>query len=483
MPKFLDLKSISDLNYKPWLVSGILLIFDILSIGISYFVAFKVRAGLIPIVGGEIIIKPIIPVFWMSIILIIGLFVINGLYPGARRIGVVELQEIIKIVTISFIILGLAIFALRFGNMFSRTVFIITWALSCLLISFFRLVIHNRGSLLSWWSQPVLVVGYKKDVANVISRLIRARRMAIKPVVALILDKDYQTSIIDGIPYFPYSTYLQNHIRNSGVQQAIYVNHSFELKSSHKKQLHLLSLSFSKLIYVMGESPLSSLSMKPIDLEGRPALQVQYNLLDPWSIKIKRITELIICFVSLIIAFPLFLLFATLIRIDSAGPIIFTQKRIGKGGQIFELYKFRTMEIDAEKKFQELLDKNEELKNEYHKFHKIRNDPRITRVGRFLRKTSLDEFPQIWNVIRGDMSLVGPRAYLPQEKDQMGDSAVLIHRVHPGLTGWWQVMGRHDLTFKERLGLDEYYISNFSLWMDFYILIKTGWVVISGKGE
>lgn len=110
------------------------------------------------------------------------------------------------------------------------------------------------------------------------------------------------------------------------------------------------------------------------------------------------------------------------------------------------------------------------------------DDPRITKIGRFLRKYSLDEFPQLWNVLRGEMSLIGPRAYMPSELDDIGEFTEIILRVRPGMTGWWQVMGRHTTTFQARLKMDEYYISNWSLWMDLYIFYKTYWVVIQGTG-
>ncbi len=475
-------KFISSQNYKPWLVSLILFASDIFSMLISFFVAYLIRVFLIPFIGGEVDLNTLAPMLWMLFILVVGLFIINGLYPGGGRTGVVELKEIIRFVTISFVILGVMIFILGFGTLFSRSIFIIAWLFSCIFISFFRILIHNRGSLLSWWNQPVLIVGYKKDVIDVSSLFQHARRMAFKPALLLILDKDFKPSKINGIPSLPNSTAFHKEIRKSGIQLAVFVAHSSEMNKNQKEQLHLLGLTFPKLIYVMSESPLSSLSMNPLDLEGRPALRVQYNLLDPWSRRIKRFTDLAICFLSFVITFPLFLIFALLIRIDSPGPIVFIQKRMGKDGRIFNLFKFRTMEINADAKLKVLLKSDEKLNREYRKYHKIRNDPRITHMGRFLRKTSIDEFPQLWNVIRGDMSLVGPRAYMPNETDQMGDSIILIHRVSPGLTGWWQVMGRHDVSFKERLRLDEYYISNFSLWMDFYILIKTIWVVISGKG-
>jgi lipopolysaccharide/colanic/teichoic acid biosynthesis glycosyltransferase len=183
-----------------------------------------------------------------------------------------------------------------------------------------------------------------------------------------------------------------------------------------------------------------------------------------------------------VFTFPLFLFFSLLIWIDSPGPVIYTQQRMGRGGRVFNIYKFRTMVVGAEEKLNTLLAENEKLREEYETYHKLQNDPRVTRVGRFLRKTSFDEFPQILNVIKGEMSWVGPRAYLPSELGQMGDSAAIIHRVSPGLTGWWQVMGRHSLSFNDRLQLDEYYISNFSLLMDVFILFKTLFIVISGKG-
>jgi Undecaprenyl-phosphate galactose phosphotransferase WbaP len=219
-----------------------------------------------------------------------------------------------------------------------------------------------------------------------------------------------------------------------------------------------------------------------MDLDGHPALHIQYNLLNPVSRVIKRIVDLLLSLVSLVFTCPLFLIFSLLIWIDSPGPIIYKQQRLGRGGKIFNIYKFRTMVVGADEKLQKLLETDEELRDEYLKYHKLQNDPRVTRIGKFLRKISFDEFPQIWNVIKGEMSWVGPRAYLSSELGQMGDSAEIIHRVSPGLTGWWQVMGRHNLSFKERLQLDEYYISNFSLLMDIFILFKTVFIVLSGKG-
>jgi len=469
--------------YKPWLVSIILFVSDFISISFSFFAAYLLRDALVPSLGGIVDFKILTPMLYMLYIVNFGLFVAYGFYPGSKKSGLVELRQIILLVSVSFVIIGLAIYIFGFGSQISRFVFLAAWVFSCTIISLFRLFIHNRGSLCSWWGQPIVVIGKEKDVAKIIAGFKHARRYALKPVVALILDADFESEHIYGVPVFPNSSAMQQEVRNSGIKLAVFVTSSNELNKRKNEQIYELSLSFPDLIYVMDESSINSLSMKPLDLAGLPAIQVQYNLLNPWTRSLKRLTELIICFLIIAITLPFFLALAVLIHFDSSGPIIFVQERVGKSGKRFNLYKFRTMVTDADEKLVELLKNDKELRKEYNKYHKIRNDPRITRMGKFLRKTSLDEFPQIWNVVRGEMSLVGPRAYMPEELEEMGDSIKLIERVSPGLTGWWQVMGRHDVSFQQRLQMDEFYIINYSLWMDLYISIKTVWIIISGQGE
>jgi len=470
------------INYKPWLVSLLFFLGDFFSILLGFSLAYVVRVYLLAFMGGETLISTIAPVFWLSCLLIFGLFSINQMYPGVGRTGIIELKDILRIISTSFIVLGLAIFVFRFGTQFSRLIFAMAWVFTAFFVSVTRTILHNRGSLCSWWGQPVVVVGNKRDVTNVIKYLHRARRMAIRPEVALIFDNDVIVEPFESVSFYNYSQDNINQVRAAGIKQAVFASHTIDLNPIQKQHLYSLSLFFNKLIYVMGESPLSTLSMNTMDLEGHPALQVQYNLLSPWAKRLKRMIDLIICILGMVFFLPVTLLFTWIIKLDSPGPALYTQARLGKDGHIINIYKFRTMQQDSEQKLKELLKNNEDLRNEYHKYHKLTNDPRVTRVGRFLRRTSLDELPQLWNVFKGEMSLVGPRAYLPEESPQIGESINLILRVLPGMTGWWQVMGRHEVTFKERLRLDKYYISNFSLWMDFYILLKTIWIVISGKG-
>ena len=190
---------------------------------------------------------------------------------------------------------------------------------------------------------------------------------------------------------------------------------------------------------------------------------------------IKRFVDILGGLVGVIILIPItaILYIVNKITKENKGPLFFDQLRIGKDGKEFKLYKYRSMVMHADEKLWEYLNENEEAREEYHKYKKLKNDPRITKLGNFLRKTSLDELPQLINVLKGEMSLVGPRPYLYREKDDMGSKYQQIITVKPGLTGLWQVNGRSDVDFNERLEIDTKYIRDRSLWLDFKILLKT----------
>ena len=163
------------------------------------------------------------------------------------------------------------------------------------------------------------------------------------------------------------------------------------------------------------------------------------------------------------------------------GSIFYAQERIGQDGKIFKLYKFRSMVENADEKLNKYLEKNEDARKEYKVHKKLENDPRVTKVGKFIRKTSLDEFPQFINVLKGDMSIVGPRPYLPREKVDMGEKYHKIVECKPGITGYWQVNGRSNTTFEERLEMERYYSENNDLKTDLGIIFKTFLVTLSGK--
>ncbi len=211
-------------------------------------------------------------------------------------------------------------------------------------------------------------------------------------------------------------------------------------------------------------------------------IQIQNKLLIKRNIWIKNGFDL---FVALMIL-PLFLIIHTFIafaiKLDSKGSIFFRQERLGKNDEVFLCYKYRTMYENSQKLLSEYLKAHPEEVEYYKEFHKYKNDPRITKVGKFLRTTSLDELAQVINVLKADMSLVGPRPYMLNESEKLGDNKHFILKVRPGITGLWQVSGRNNLTFKERNELEVWYIKNWSLWADFVILIKTIKVVLAKVG-
>ena len=193
----------------------------------------------------------------------------------------------------------------------------------------------------------------------------------------------------------------------------------------------------------------------------------------------KRLFDVVMSVLAIIVLSPVYLVIAILIKCDSRGPVFYKHHRLGKNGKPFGMYKFRSMVVDADKKLGELPD---EMQEEYEENYKISDDPRVTKIGRFLRKTSLDEIPQFINVIKGEISLVGPRPIVERELEKYGDNKEKFLSVIPGITGNWQANGRSDVTYKERMELELYYVDNASFWLDIAILFKTVFAVFKRDG-
>ena len=213
-------------------------------------------------------------------------------------------------------------------------------------------------------------------------------------------------------------------------------------------------------------------------LNGIPLISIKQTSLTGLNRAIKRATDLVLAGLGIILLSPIWLLIALAIKLDSPGPVLFRQPRAGRYGKPFTVYKFRSMRQDAETELEKLRNLNEAAGPMF----KIKDDPRRTRVGRFIRQTSLDELPQLINVLRGEMSLVGPRPALLEEVAQYRDWHRKRLEVQPGITGLWQVSGRSDLSFDEMVMLDIYYGENWSLGLDFSILLRTVPQVFLGDG-
>lgn len=211
-------------------------------------------------------------------------------------------------------------------------------------------------------------------------------------------------------------------------------------------------------------------------------LEVRQNLLLPHNLKLKRALDLIgggllmIPFLLLLPPIALFIWWE-----DRGGPF-YRHLRVGQGGRRFYVLKFRSMHQDGDRRLREHLAKDPRAREEWERTQKLRDDPRLLRVGRLLRRLSLDELPQAWNILRGEMSLVGPRPITEGELSRYGEWAELYLKVKPGLTGLWQVSGRNGLPYGKRIELDRYYVQNWSIWMDLYLLARTFWAVLRREG-
>jgi Undecaprenyl-phosphate galactose phosphotransferase WbaP len=213
-------------------------------------------------------------------------------------------------------------------------------------------------------------------------------------------------------------------------------------------------------------------------LLGRSGRSVQAS---PIRESMKRILDIVGAAVLGLVFLPLIVTIVILLRREG-GPVIFRHRRVGRDGKAFDCLKFRSMVPDADRVLHELLERHPELRAEWVRDHKLRHDPRVTAVGRFLRRTSLDELPQLWNVLRGEMSLVGPRPVVREELLRYGRCAGIYLSARPGVTGLWQVKGRTNTDYRRRVVLDVYYVRRHNVFLDLYILAKTTQVVLGGSG-
>jgi exopolysaccharide biosynthesis polyprenyl glycosylphosphotransferase len=221
----------------------------------------------------------------------------------------------------------------------------------------------------------------------------------------------------------------------------------------------------------------SRVTVQPLD--GLAVLSLRHNQLDGLQAAIKRGFDLAAASLLFVLVAPVLGAIAALVRLTSGPGVIFRQVRVGEGGRPFVIYKFRTMVRDAEIRLDELRDRNQADGLLF----KIDSDPRVTRAGRFLRRSGLDELPQLWNVIRGDMSLVGPRPPLPEEATRYDEWVRGRLRVKPGITGLWQVNGRHELSFADYVRYDLFYVENWSLALDLYVIARTPLALLSRRGS
>lgn len=471
-------KKSTRLETRSPIVNTLLILLDIVTISSAVLISAGIRYLLEPIMGGAVNWPLILRGLVFYVIFSILLAWFNGLYPGFGLAAVHEMQKVLYVVSLASVFLGVFLFLQQLALAYSRMIFILTWFLSALFMMLGRFALRNRFSKFKWWGIPMVVVGSQENVSPVIEKLLQSRRLGFRPVFYFDpLQKS--TEPIHDIPVLTSKQDLQQVVNQNSIQHVVFTD---PIDNILALNFHWIRDVFPNILFVLNTAPFGSLWVRTIDLHGILAIETNYHLLNKRETVIKRILDMFLTLLLLLFTWPIFLVLAILVRVDSKGPIFYTQARLGQDGKIFESFKFRTMYDQADEMLHDLLERDPAAKQEYETYHKLTNDPRVTRVGKVFRRYSLDELPQLFNVLKGDMNLIGPRSYLPRELPTMGKSARIILKVKPGLTGWWQVMGRNATSFRERLHLDEYYISNWSIWLDIYIMIKTVWVLINGKG-
>jgi Undecaprenyl-phosphate galactose phosphotransferase WbaP len=417
---------------------------------------------------------------WPLLGIMVVIYAVAGLYPGIGLSPVEELRRICLSTTLYFLALGAIIFLFQKDTTYSRAIFLMAWFISMLLVWLSRISMRRLVSPFAWWGHPVLVMGAGKTGDLVIRTLKRQPGLGLKPVAVLDDDPNKQGAL-EAVPVLGQLSLAPYVAHKLNINYAIVA-----MPGVHREKL--LSIlerygqTFPHLLIIPDLFGFSSLWVSATDMGGILGLEIRQQLFLPGPRLLKTSLDHTLTILLGIFSLPLFLLIMLAVKLDSPGPIFYGHYRLGRNGRPFVAWKFRSMVVNADHVLAEHLQKNALLQSEWENSHKLKFDPRITRVGRILRRTSLDELPQLWNVMRGEMSLVGPRPIVDDEIIHYADKFELYKRVPPGITGLWQVSGRSNVTYSERVNLDTYYVRNWSVWLDIYILLKTIWVVLIGDG-
>ncbi|WP_300718948.1 undecaprenyl-phosphate galactose phosphotransferase WbaP [uncultured Desulfovibrio sp.] len=393
-----------------------------------------------------------------------------GLYGGISLPAYVESRKLCVLTSLTFGLILVLLFAGKASVAYSRLALVGAWGLSLFVLPVTRRFCRHYFGRFRWWGTPLVILDRSNTGRELWHYLKRHPWLGLAPVDIFTLSPDLEEAgrqLREAEQHHPGAIALM--LQPADGESARYV--------------HEASRYFVKILVVPAQSSgVRQHWFHACDLGTMTGFMLMQNLRRRWRQRLKRSLDLALCLpVVLVFAVP-GLLLALLIRLDSPGPVFYRQRRLGMGGKAFDVFKFRTMRQDADAVLASYLEDNPDLREEWEKDRKLRHDPRITRIGRFLRKSSLDELPQLLNVLRGEMSLVGPRPIVESEIVRYGDVYADYCRVRPGITGLWQVSGRNNTTYEERVNLDRYYVTNWCIWMDLWILARTFPVVITGYG-
>ncbi|MDR3175348.1 MAG: undecaprenyl-phosphate galactose phosphotransferase WbaP [Desulfovibrio sp.] len=413
-----------------------------------------------PFIGGVLLL------YWML-----------GLYPGNLLLPHKELKRLSQGTTLGFLFLSFVFFLGQQGIVFSRLVLLASWFLALFFVPAGRYICRALFSHKDWWGSPVVLFSPPEAARTITDTRMANNKSRLRVVAIIPISPDGE---VLGSP--------ENLERELHEIQRRYSDACACIIADHipSQQVQKLLLRFGKYFRRLAIRPdsdwMKQSSLHVAQLPFGHVLTMHQNLLDPNKMRIKRVLDLALCIPFGLACLLLLPCIALWIRLDSKGPIFYHHERLGLDGRNIRVWKFRTMFENADTLLGDSLRNDPDKHREWQTERKLEHDPRLTRAGSFLRRTSLDELPQIYNVLTGEMSFVGPRPVVADEIPLYGDRYELLNRVRPGITGLWQVSGRNDTGYARRVELDQYYVHNWSVWLDIYIILRTVPVVLSGKG-
>jgi Undecaprenyl-phosphate galactose phosphotransferase WbaP len=462
-----------------WLSPLFLLLFDYFTVSMGLLISIWVRNFLIRdshlfIQQLKSYINIIIPMIYISFMAFEGLY--NKRLPLWQKI-----EKLFKI-SLFTTLLTAGIFFFTHNPNHLPGMFLGLSALICLtLLLIEQYIVKHLLVGFGLWHKPVILIGSGRTAKTIASFLEDDIYVGYK-IVGIIGDNMLAPEYCDN-PSLGYCADIVEIIQRSGVKDVIVAisGNSREklLKLVCQIQLFVKNVSVVPEFWDMTNS---NINVERLFTPRTLLFKIKNELLSPLKQCFKRLFDIVVCGTIAICSIPVFIVISILIRTDSNGPIIFSHKRIGHKGKTFPCFKFRTMIPDAEKVLEKYLAENPEAREEWEREFKLKHDPRITRIGQFLRKTSLDELPQMFNIMRGEMSLVGPRPIVAEEVPKYREYIQDYYMVRPGLTGLWQASGRNEVDYESRVLMDSWYVRNWSFWLDVTMLLKTVKVILERTG-
>ena len=419
-------------------------------------------------------------------------YLLLGLYPGTFLRKPEELKRLCIATSLGCMTLVLFSFLTKGGHNYSRLALLLAWVLAVFAVPAARYITRTYCREFSWWAVPCILFGNNKRIPELCAALASSEKQGLRTAL-LVLDEDAPLPTLEE-KYADISIKRISLTNMKAARAALndiahdyprsYAVVAFGGSDDEKRQiwLNVIDQCFQRIIVIPDLLVGGRTWLMAVSIGRFSGIMLRQNLLDPRRMLLKRSMDLLLTLLGGIFVFPLLFALALAIRLGSPGPALFRQTRLGRGGKPFDVYKFRTMALNSAELLEKHMAENPEARQEWSETQKLKNDPRVTKIGHFLRKTSLDELPQLINVLKGEMSLVGPRPIVSSEVERYGDDYEIYTRVRPGITGLWQVSGRNDVSYAERVRLDKHYVYNWSVWMDIVIVVRTVPEVLCGSG-